>query len=95
MFHSRAVPACFRRFQIREFRHSKRVIWVKTRKHRDEVLTADRTVTWSAHKYRQCKRCGRKLLGLQAQIRVADEEGARRPGIEPPPRTKNCVPIIK
>jgi hypothetical protein len=75
-FRTRNVPECFLKWRLPTFANSKRVIWVRTRKQRDELLCCDRLATWASHKYRQCKLCGRTILGMQAQIRVSDEEGA-------------------
>jgi len=37
-FFSREVPHCYRRWAIREFTNTERVIWVRTRKRREELL---------------------------------------------------------
>ena len=60
-FRYRSVPQCFLKWRIPEFRNTKRIIWVRTRKQRDELLCCDRSATWQAYRYRQCKRCGRKI----------------------------------
>ena len=91
VFHSRKVPTCYLNWRIPEFINTQRVIWVRTRKQRDELLCCDRSATWSSHLYRQCKRCGRKALGLAAQIMMADEKLARMKGEGPPPCGKWCI----
>jgi len=90
-FRSRNIPTCYLKWRILEFTHTKRIIWVRTRKQRDELLCCDRSATWSSHLYRQCKRCGRKTLGLAAQIIMADEKLARMKGEGPPSCGKWCI----
>jgi hypothetical protein len=90
-FHFRDVPQCYLKWRIREFRNTNRIIWVSTRKRRDELLCCDRSATWSAHRYRRCKRCGRKIVGFAAQIRMLDEEAARRNGEPVPRRGRSCA----
>jgi hypothetical protein len=89
-FFSRDVPYCYRGWAIPEFSNSARVIWVASRKRRDELLCCDRSARWQAHEYRQCQRCGRKIIGLAARIRRDDEEMARLKGLPDPPCSKEC-----
>jgi hypothetical protein len=90
-FRSRNVPECFLKWRLPTFANSKRVIWVRTRKQRDELLCCDRSATWSPHKYRQCKLCGCTILGKQAQIRMSDEEDALFAGAPVPGCGRACI----
>lgn len=90
-FYSREVPKCFKRLAIQEFSNSETVIWVRTRKQRNDLLACDRSATWAAHEYRQCKICGRKMLGLQAQIRIQQEDQAKCTRTQVQPCSQMCA----
>ena len=90
-FRYRNVPQCFLKWRIPEFKNTKRVIWVRTRKQRDELLCCDRSATWAAFRYRQCKRCGRKIIGFSAGVRMMIEEAARQNGLPVPICGRTCV----
>jgi len=68
-----------------EFINTQRVIRVRTRKQPDELLCCDRSARWEKYEYRQCKRCGRKLIAVAAVMRRDDENRARRMGLADPP----------
>ncbi len=91
VFHYRDIPKCFLKWRIPEFKNNKRVIWVRTRKQRDEILCCDRSATWAAYPYRQCKRCGRKIIGFSAGVRMMLEEGAKQNGLPVPSCGRSCV----
>ena len=48
-FHSRTVPQCYLKWRILDFTNTDRVIWVRTRKRRDELLSCDLSARYSAH----------------------------------------------
>ena len=89
-FHSRDVPQCFLKWRILDFTTTRRTIWVRTRKQRDELLSCDFSASYSAHVYRECKRCGRKYLGFVAVMRRDEEEYARMNGLPDPPCCRGC-----
>ncbi len=89
-FFSRTVPQCFRKWAILDFTNTERVIWVWTRKRRDELLCCDRSARSSSHIYRQCRRCGRKYLGFDAIMLKDDQDRARRMGLPDPPCCRGC-----
>ncbi len=92
-FRSRDVPQCFLKWRISEFTNTSRVIRVRTRKRRDELLCRDRSARWSSHMYRQCKRCGRMYLGFVALMRRVEEAYARKNGLPDPPCCRGCEDV--
>jgi hypothetical protein len=89
-FRSRDVPRCYLKWGIKEFSHSNRVIWVFSRKRRDELLCCDRSAVWESHTYRICRLCGRKMIGIAAQVRQIQETEARQAGVEVGPCSVWC-----
>ena len=89
-FRSRNVPQCFLKWRILDFTNTDRVIWVRTRKQRDELLCCDRSARYEKWEYRQCKRCGRKYIGFNAVMRRDEEEYVRRNGLPDPPCCRGC-----
>ena len=66
-FHSREVPKCYRRWTVKGIDPDETVIYVSSRKRRDELLICDRSATWAEVEFRRCPRCKRALLGFAAQ----------------------------
>jgi len=66
------------------FPRTKRKIWVWKRETRDLLLKLDPKAKWEKHEARKCHRCGRWMLGLQAQMqrdrRHAGPIHRQRPG---------------
>jgi hypothetical protein len=89
-FRRRDVPECYRRWAIAEFGNSARIIWVSTRKRRDALLICDRSATSETHEYRVCRLCGRRMLGMAAQVRREQEMIAYLNGEKPGPCSKSC-----
>jgi hypothetical protein len=50
------------------FPRGEREIWVKQRQQRDILLSLDPKARWEKHEARKCPRCGRWMLGIQAQM---------------------------
>lgn len=50
-FRSRKVPLCFLKWRIPEFTNTQRVIWVRTRKQRDELLSCDLSARYAKFEY--------------------------------------------
>ena len=50
VYRYRDIPQCFLKWRIPEFRNTKRIIWVRTRKQRDELLCCDRSATYKARR---------------------------------------------
>jgi hypothetical protein len=89
-FHSREIPECYRSWAIPEFTRTATVIWVASRKRVNDLLACDFSARIQAHEYRQCQRCGRKMVGLAARMRRDEEEAARLNGRPEPPCSKDC-----
>ena len=64
--------------------------WVRSRKRRDELLICDRSARAEKHPYRECRRCGRKVLSFAAIMRRDEEERARKLGLPDPPCCRGC-----
>jgi hypothetical protein len=65
------------RHRLPGFPREEREIWVKQRQQRDILLSLDPKARWEKHEARKCPRCGRWMLGIQAQMQREREMCAR------------------
>ena len=67
------IPREFRKYHVRGFPREPREIWTRNRMAVKRICSADQMAggnPWPfRHEYRQCGYCGRRMVGLQAQIR--------------------------
>lgn len=92
-FHSCNIPATVRGMPA--FPRSRRVIWVWQRQVRDVLLKLDPTTRHEKHEARKCSRCGRWMLGIQAQMCRERDFCARLNGTKPGRCGDSCLVIPK
>lgn len=91
-FHSRDIPGIFKPKRIPGMPYESRLIWVKQRKAKDDLLHSDPTATVQEHQAKRCHRCGRWCFGVQAQMQVEREQISRLMGSELEPCSTVCRP---
>lgn len=80
-FRSQDIPdAIFRHHAMAGFPRTAREIWVWKRASRNLLLKIDPLARWEKHEARKCPRCGRWMLGIQAQMQRERDMVARMKG---------------
>jgi hypothetical protein len=88
------IPKEFRKYHVRDFPRKPREIWTRNRRAVKWICSADKIAggnPWPfPHDYRRCGYCGRRMVGLQAEIRRWWEACAWLNGVPVGPCSDDC-----